>query len=250
MTNTSYLASSDILDYSHPHIQSLIKSQGWGHLAAYDKIAHIYGYVKDQIKFGYNRSDDIKASEVLKDGYGQCNTKGTLLMALLRAVGIPCRFHGFTIEKSLQKGAIPAWLMPFTPKYIIHSWVEMLYEDQWLNLEGFIIDQPFLEVIQQRFSHAPKNFCGYGIATQDLLVPQVEWEGGDTYIQKEGIHDDFGVYDAPDEFYRSRGTNLSGLKRWLFQHLLRHLINLNVRRLREGNKSVNSNNHAISPSDI
>jgi hypothetical protein len=30
----------------------------------------------------------------------------TLLMALLRAMGVPCRFHGFTINKALQRGAI------------------------------------------------------------------------------------------------------------------------------------------------
>ncbi len=39
----------------------------------------------------------------MKDGYGQCNTKGTLFMALFRSVDIPCRFHGFTIDKKLQK---------------------------------------------------------------------------------------------------------------------------------------------------
>ena len=56
--------------------------------------------------FGYNIDDNISASKVLADGYGQCNTKGTLFMALLRACNIPCRVHGFTIDKKLQKGAM------------------------------------------------------------------------------------------------------------------------------------------------
>ena len=75
--------------------------------------------------FGYNQSDDIAASDVLADGYGQCNTKGNLLMALLRALAIPCRFHGFTIDQQLQKGAIPTYVFWLAPKYIIHSWVEV-----------------------------------------------------------------------------------------------------------------------------
>ncbi|CAH8720987.1 transglutaminase-like domain-containing protein, partial [Paenibacillus thiaminolyticus] len=50
--------------------------------------------------------DDIPASEVLRDGRGQCNTKSILLMALLRKVGIPCRIHGFYIDKRMQKGAL------------------------------------------------------------------------------------------------------------------------------------------------
>ena len=31
----------------------------------------------------------------------QCNTKGNLLMALLRGLGIQCRFQGFTIDQQL-----------------------------------------------------------------------------------------------------------------------------------------------------
>ena len=63
-------------------------------------------FVRDEVTFGYNASDDLPASRVLADHIGQCNTKGTLLMALLRAVGVACRFHRFTIDKALQKGAI------------------------------------------------------------------------------------------------------------------------------------------------
>jgi len=70
------------------------------------KVKTIYNFVRDEIKFGNNVSDDISASQVLKDGYGQCNTKATLLMALLRATDVPNRIHGFTIDKTLQKGAI------------------------------------------------------------------------------------------------------------------------------------------------
>mgnify|MGYP002241704325 CR=1 FL=1 len=50
-----------------------------------------------------NVDDSIPASKVLKDGYGQCNTKGTLFMALLRACGVPCRIHGFTIDKKITE---------------------------------------------------------------------------------------------------------------------------------------------------
>ena len=39
------------------------------------KIREVYSFVRNEIKFGYNKGDDIIASEVLKDGYGQCNTK-------------------------------------------------------------------------------------------------------------------------------------------------------------------------------
>ncbi|NRB42729.1 MAG: hypothetical protein HRU20_30380, partial [Pseudomonadales bacterium] len=75
-------------------------------------------------------------------------------------------------------------------------------------------------------------FSGYGLATKCLNKPAIDWTGHDTYIQSEGIADDFGIYTQPDDFYRSHGSNLSGLKKLLFSYLLRHMMNKNVNRIR------------------
>lgn len=98
------LKETRLLDYSHSKIQQLVTEKDWKHLSDIDKVQSVYNFVRDEIVFGYNESDDISASQVLHDGYGQCNTKSTLLMALLRAVGVENRIHGFTIHKALQKG--------------------------------------------------------------------------------------------------------------------------------------------------
>ena len=154
-------------------------------------------------------------------------------MALLRGLGIPCRFHGFTINQQLQKGAIPIYVFWLAPKYIIHSWVEVYFDGRWINLEGFILDEQYLTSLQQKFSEEKDNFCGYGVATKCFSAPDTNWRGTDTYIQKEGIHDDFGLYDSPDKFYQEKGTNLSGVKRWMYQRVIRHLINFNVAKIRK-----------------
>ena len=224
--------STAILDFKHPQIEGLIQGRGWRNLPIYEQIGAVYGFVKDEIRFAYNSSDDLKASAILRDGYGQCNTKGTLLMALLRALNIPCRVHGFTIDQRLQKGAIPPLIFALAPKYILHSWVEVYFENRWINLEGYILDAAYLSAIQQRFAGHKQAFCGYGVATDCLASPPVEWRGSDTYIQKAGIHDDFGIFASPDDFYASKGTNLSGLKRYLYSKILRHVINQNVARIR------------------
>ncbi|WP_100658416.1 transglutaminase-like domain-containing protein [Alteromonas flava] len=226
------LTSTRLLNYSHADIQALVSSRQWRQLPVYERIGAIYDFVRNEIAFGYNADDAISASQVLHDGYGQCNTKTTLLMALFRAVDIPCRFHGFTIHQALQKGAIPHWLYALAPQKIIHSWVEIEYAGQWLALEGFILDHDYLKAIQQKFSHHRGAFCGYGVATPDLHSPPVEWQGKSTYIQQQGVADDFGIYASPDEFYAEHGTNLRGLKRWFYQWIGRHLMNWNVARLR------------------
>ena len=226
------LKETQMLDFNHPQIQTLIEQRKWRELSQYDVIGAIYNYVRDEIKFGYNADDRLPASQVLADGYGQCNTKGTLLIALLRAVGISTRFHGFTIFNDLQRGAIPNYLFVIAPKRIIHSWVEIYYNERWINLEGYIIDKPYLKKIQRSFANQSEQFSGFGIATKCLAAPDVDWKGEDTYIQKDGIADDFGVYSQPDDFYASYGSNLSGIKKLLFRYILRHLMNLNVNRIR------------------
>lgn len=231
--NAAWLAATPLLDFHDTSLQALVTQRQWMQLGTYDRIGAVYAFVQNEILFGYNTGDDLPASQVLADGIGQCNTKGTLLMALLRAVGIACRFHGFTIDKALQKGAITGLAYVLAPRSIIHSWVEVLHEGRWLNLEGFILDGAYLSSLQQRFP-AKTSFCGYGAATPNLACPPVNWVGEDTYIQKEGINHDYGVFNSPDEFYARHGTNLSGVKRWLYAKVVRHAMNRNVAAVRAG----------------
>lgn len=232
-TQRHLLQPTRLLDFTHPAIEALIEKRSWRRMRLYDRIGAVYDFVRTEIAFGYNASDELPASMVLADGIGQCNTKSTLLMALLRSVEIPCQFHGFTIDKPLQKGAITGLAYALAPQRIIHSWVELSFEGRWVNLEGFILDAPYLASLQRRFPDR-SQFCGYGAATPDLSAPGVEWRGQDTYIQKEGIAHDFGVFGSPDEFYARHGSNLSGLKRWLYSHVIRHRMNAQVQRIRAG----------------
>lgn len=222
---------TDLLDFKSPQIQQLIVERRWQALPEFERIGAIYDFVRNEIKFGYNQSDSLPAAQVLADGFGQCNTKGILLMALLRANQIACRFHGFTIDKRLQKGAITGWAYVLAPASIIHSWVEIWFDGRWVNLEGFILDESYLIALQQTFP-AAKEFCGFGAAVTDLRDPPVQWKGTDTYIQKEGINADFGIFNSPDEFYRKHGTNLSGIKKWVFETVVRAQMNRNVERIR------------------
>lgn len=137
-----------MLDYSNLSIQELIESRGWKEIEDFERIKSIYNFVRDEILFGYNIDDDISASKVLSDGYGQCNTKGTLFMALLRACDIPCRVHGFTIDKKLQKGAMTGLVYKRAPQNVFHSWVEVYFEEIWYELEAFILDKQYLEKLQ------------------------------------------------------------------------------------------------------
>lgn len=226
------LAATPLLDHGHPAISALIDARGWRALPEHDRIGAAYDFVRNEIAFGDNRADDIPASRVLADGYGQCNTKGTLLMALLRALGIPCRLHGFTIHKALQRGVVPEAVYPIAPDRILHSWIEIAHEDRWVNLEGFILDAAFLKALQDRFAGEDDALCGYGAGTECLSRPPVAWNGGDTYIQRTGIEDDLGLFDTPDAFYTAHGQAFGFLRGLLYRHAIRHWMNARVRRIR------------------
>ena len=227
-----YLKETRLLDYSNASIQDLINKKEWKKLEVVDRIKSIYNFVRDEIKFGYNEADDIPASEILKNGYGQCNTKATLLMTLLRAVEIPNRIHGFTIDKALQKGAITGIWYKLSPQNILHSWVEVLVNEQWYFMEGVILDKVYLGKIQQENPECKTTFCGFGVYTDNFQNPTIDWSLNNTFIQDKGINQDFGLFYTPDEFYKKHQQKLNVFKRFAFKNFVRQIMNRNVERIR------------------
>ena len=232
--NNEYLSQTHMLDYDNYKIQELIRERGWRDLPEFERIRSIYNYIRDEIRFGYNVDDSIPASKVLKDGYGQCNTKGTLFMALLRAVDIPCRVHGFTIRKELQEGAMTGFVYKQAPKNIFHSWVEVYLEGKWYELEAFIIDKDYLGKLQQKNSNCTGAFCKYGVGVEDFKNPVIDFNRNNTYIQSTGINQDFGIYDSPDALLKEHHQEMGFIKKLAFRYYGRHMMNRNVKKIRGG----------------
>lgn len=219
-----YLQSTQLLDFDTLDIQNLINERKWNQLNKEEKIKAVYDFVRNEIKFGYNRSDNIHASEVLKDGYGQCNTKSILLMSLLRGLGIPCRIHGFFIDKKMQKGALTGVIYLLAPKKIVHAWTEVYYNDQWVALEGVIIDDRYLNKVRNKLSRINNGYIGYGISVEDKEKISVCWKGKSTYIQKLSIIEDLGLFNNPDDFFVTYNNTTNIIKRFLF-NIFRKRIN-------------------------
>lgn len=229
-----HLRPTPILDYNSKEIKELVDKHFVFIKNPEKKAEKIYYFVRDEIKFGFNETDDIPASRILKDGYGQCNTKTSLFMALVRAVNIPSRAHFFKINKRVQKDVFPSHIYNrHLKEEIIHSWPEIYIKDKWIVLEGVILDEDYLRQIKNRF-HNQKQFEGYGVSVNDLPNSSTDWTGDDTYIQKESITKDEGLYAFPDEYYEKYGANVSGLEKFLFKYVVRHLVNRKVRNIRNG----------------
>lgn len=227
-----YLKPTRLLDFDGSSIRNLVQAEAWMRLPERERIGAVYDFVRDRIAFGYNESDDLLASRVLADGYGQCNTKTTLLMALLRACKIPCRFHGASIHKRLQKGVVSGLFYRLAPTDIIHSWAEVFHQGRWIALEGVILDLAYLSGLRATLPPETREFIGFGVGIDDLRNPPVAWKGTDTFIQIKGVNNDFGIYDDPDSFYAKQGPNFRGVRRLLFKYIVRHVMNAKVRLIR------------------
>ncbi len=226
-----YLQETELLDFSNPSIQKLIEQRRWRELESSERLGAVYDFVRDEILFGYNRTDALPASRVLDEGYGQCNTKGILFMALLRALGIPNRLHGSTVNKALQKGILSGIWYLLAPGDIVHTWVEVYINNQWYSLEGVIIDRAYLSKLQEINKDCKNTFCGFGVYTDDFANPPIHWDFNHTYIQNKGVSRDFGTFARPDDFFSNHRQRIRTFKEFTFKHLVRHLMNQKVRKI-------------------
>lgn len=71
-----------------------------------------------------------------------------------------------------------------------------------------------------------------GVAVSDFKNPVIDWNVNDTYIQKEGINQDFGVFDDPDYFFAKHSQQMNLFKKFLYKNFGRHLMNHNVKKIR------------------
>jgi hypothetical protein len=228
----NYLKETYLLDYNHPKIQHLIAVRKWSEKDEFEKIKQIYNFVKDEIVFGYNSKDEFKASEILEQGYGQCNTKAVLLMTLLRGVGIPTRIHGFLIDKTMQKGALVGLTYLMAPKKISHAWVEVYYKGNWIALEGVIPDKSYYNAVRDNLQKRDGGYYGYAIAVKDKCADNFCFVGKDTYSQSLAITDDVGIYDSPEPFFKKFNNTNSPLKGFLFGKILSKRLNKRLQKIR------------------
>ena len=227
-----YLQKTYMLNYETQEITDLIRAHKWNDLDEYNKIGAIYDFVQNEILLGYNKYDNLTATQVLKDGYGQCNTKATLLMALLRAVGIPCRLHGTKVTKVFQRSLMPAIMAKLAPPLIVHTWAEVYYNGEWLSLEGVITDKAYISGLQKLFPEHTGKFFDYAVAVKDFSNLQIDWTGTDTTVQQQAVVEDLGVFDSPAEFYSIYKQEYHGIKKCLYENIGRKIMTKKVAKIR------------------
>jgi len=93
----AYLQPSELCDFDRsPQIGKKAAALIKGARNREEKFQRIFAFVKE---LPYGLEDwHLKASQILKKGWGMCSGKTNLLVAMLRSVGIPARYRIYQIK--------------------------------------------------------------------------------------------------------------------------------------------------------
>ena len=108
----------------------------------------------------------------------------------------------------------------------------MWFKNEWIILEGVIIDKKYIGAVRKKFSSHIGLFKGYAIAVKDLQKVKVDWTGKHTYIQKEAIVYDYGIFNSPDEFFSVHSQDMSKIKEFLYRNVGRKIMTKRVDSIR------------------
>lgn len=222
-----------LADHEHPLVRDTARRLTRDLETPREKLRALFYFVRDDILFGYPRNGDIvAASETIRSGVGQCNTKATLLLALARAVGLDARIHFSTIDREIQRGVFPTWVFNRLPDELSHSWVEVEIEGRWRRIDSFINDLDFYRAGREALrEHGWKTgfsiSCSNGESDPELDIDE------ERFVQMDAVTGDHGVWDDPADYYRSsRYRNRPGALTLLMYRLVMSFANRKVARMR------------------
>ncbi len=165
------------------------------------KAVFIHDYIKS-LPFGCVAGfEHVPAAAVLKAGRGDCHTKGTLFVAMLRSVGVPARLRFVTLSSAFLKGIIDG-----TQNTITHAIGEVYLEGHWVQTDTYVTDS-LLETRAAQLLEEQGGRLGYGIH----LKGNHFWDGTHPAHAQFCTSDpdshplfDWGVAHDPEHFYSSK----------------------------------------------
>jgi hypothetical protein len=207
MTDEQFLKATKLLDFES--IDLVHKRE---HLIGFvtgseKRLRILYEFVAS-LPLRYSRNDNLSASEVLKEGSGQCNTKVILLMALTRGAKIPCRLRVYKISREAQRGRVPEWLLFWAPKTTLFFWPEFKIAGDW---------QPLQKLVHTRDQHW--DSCPFDGAKHQLAPLKPEW-----------IVEDRGAWESPDAYFRKHKPTVHGWRSIGWHLLARPYLNACLKR--------------------
>lgn len=214
-----YLKATDLSDSDNPVLRdkaiAIIQGAGTPRQAA----KRIFFFVRDQILFGFNRHD-ARASNTLKEGVGFCVTKTNLQVALLRAAGIPARYHQAVLSTEALRAVLPNLVYRFVPERTsYHPWCECYVAENWISCDT-LFDKGLYDALLRRRLISREQ------------IPNIDWDGiHDLNTATAWILEDAGTAPCLDEVFKKAQTEQPPE---LISVVVRRLCNRHIEKLRKG----------------
>jgi transglutaminase-like putative cysteine protease len=195
-----WLINTPLLQFDRPKVRllatRLTQLQATPRQKAMACFAHLrslpFGAIADSV--------GTSSLSVLKYGMGDCHTKSTLMVALLRSSGIPARMRFVSLKPDFLHGIIDNGTQPFE-----HAMTEVLLDGRWLAVDSYVVDLRLAVAARSRL-HREGRKLGYGMHVDG----QMSWDGqSHSFGQFNHAHPpsmplhDWGAFDDPYQFYSS-----------------------------------------------
>lgn len=186
----AYLCPTELCDFDNKVIKTEARRIAGGIVDPKEAAVKIFYFVRDQIPYGLDRFD-VKASDTLGNRVGTCVQKTNLQVALLRACGIPARYHHVVLSQDILKGILADVVYRAIPGEIsFHPWCECYLSGNWIACES-LFDQAL-------YSAAVKK----GLFGKEQ-IPTIDWGGGDDLVVVTSwIKEDIGAFHSLDDLFK------------------------------------------------
>jgi hypothetical protein len=226
-----WLSSSPLLDLEDPRLRLRAHALTQLCKTERDKALAVYGFVK-RIPFAKPFKLRLRtAREVIDIGSGDAPDKATVLLGMLRLVGIPARIRYVELRGDILRGLTSNIAKAARP--VAEIWLN----GNWVRTDTYIFDAAYMAAARQRL-HQQDWEWGYGIHRNGHSI----WNGvDDAYLgslpagEDPMVLHDLGVYCDPLEFVSSKTYSRlhPRLVRALQWNMLSPLMDRAIRELRQ-----------------
>lgn len=226
-----WLGNSRLLDLDNSKLR--LQAMRITQLASNDvqKAIRIHDFIKS-LPFGCSVSaGHTSPAAVLKSGRGDCHSKGTLFVALLRCSKVAARLRFVSLSGAFLRG-----ILDLKGTSITHAIGEVYLHGQWIQTDTYVADDALEAQALARLT-LEGQLLGYGVHRQGRRY----WSGLHTAHGQYALEDpsslpliDFGVSHDPEQFYANQ-PRLLDQDSWLTRakwSIAARLINRRCRQLR------------------
>lgn len=146
-----HLAHAPLCDFSDAALQALKERLFKPSLSPVRQAERVYDFIRQKILYGFDEWE-VKASQTFAKGWGMCFNKSNLMIALLRAMQVPCLYAAFWIRREgFRFTADPKMFQKISP-LTVHLYVEAYVGDRigWRRYVDTSLDADLRRILEKK----------------------------------------------------------------------------------------------------